>query len=133
MACDETQIVMELESREKITFMLCPEYRLMCPDANILLTPEGKATTQPWTWGMYYSLLEPRAKAILEAYRDLKVLPGEGTHLLLTLPIAKIGLDKIRPMKLRIMAGEVSWIQDADGVSTLGKDRVRPSEYGWIL
>lgn len=133
MACDETHIVMELESREKITFMLCPEYRLMCPDANILLTPEGKATTQPWTWGMYYSLLEPRAKAILEAYRDLKVLPGEGTHLLLTLPIAKIGLDKIRPMKLRIMAGEVSWIQDADGVSTLGKDRVRPSEYGWIL
>ena len=51
----------------------------------------------------------------------------------MTLPIAKIGLDKIRPMKLRIMAGEVSWIQDADGVSTLGKDRVRPSEYGWIL
>jgi hypothetical protein len=133
MACDENHIVMELESREKIPFMLCPEYRLMCPDANVILTPEGRATTQPWSLGMYYSLLEYRSKVVLDAYRDLKVLPGEGTHLLLTLPITKIGLDKIRPMKLRILAGGVSWIQDADGVSTLGKDHVRPSEYGWIL
>lgn len=134
MSCDENSITMELESREMIEFMLCPEYELMRVGANIILPPDGIAQLESKAATMYYSLwVGGKEEKTLDIYKDLTVLPGEGTHLLLRLPLEKIGLEKVRPMKLRVLAGEVSWIQDENAVATLGKHRVRASEYGWIL
>jgi hypothetical protein len=133
MACDENHIVMELESREKIPFMLCPEYRLMCPDANVIFTPDGKAKLEPFGWTIYYQQVGQKAEKTLRKYRDITVLPGAGTHLLIKLDVRDFGLDKVHPMKLRITAGDISWIKDPDSPITLGKPEVRTGEYGWIL
>ena len=133
VSCDETAFWMELESREKEEFMLCPEYRLLCPDANMILTPDGKAKLENFARNIYYQLVGQRAEKALEKYRNITVLPGIGTHLLLKLSWKELGLEKARPMKLRIVAGGSSWIQDDTSAVTLGKGQIKTGEYGWII
>lgn len=140
MACDDAHIYMELESREKESFLLCPEYRLMTVSADVILGPDGSRSVLPFGNATYYELWGSRTEEALWPYRNLEVLPGVGTHLMLTLSLSEIGLDRIRPMKLRIASGKknvaangTSWIQDKKAVSSLGKNTIRPSEFGWIL
>ncbi len=63
----------------------------------------------------------------------LQVAKGLGTHVIITFDLDKIGLDKIRPMKLKVMAGGASWCREENGVHTLGKHDVTPGDYGWLL
>ena len=113
--------------------MLCPEYRLLCPDANVIFTPEGEVQLETFGRNIYYQLVGQKAEKTLQKYRDITVLPGDGTHLLVKLSLKELGLDRLRPMKLRIVAGGTSWIRDDASAVTLGKGQIKTGEYGWIL
>ena len=139
MSYDDKNLYIGLESEKAESFMLCPEYKLMCPDANVIITPEGEARLEPFDRRIYYSLLGEREKLEYAKYADIrKIKPiiGEGTSVVIRLKLADIGLaGGVRPMKMRILAGGKSWCRDKNhtSVASLGKFEVRTGEYGWII
>lgn len=126
-------LVIELESPEKVTFTLCPEYRLCDPDAVVRITPEGDVTHDGYFGPIYSGLFGPQLEIELGKYRDRVTLPGEGAHHILTLPLEKLGLARIRPMKMKICANGHSWCRAEDGLLTLAKPELIPEHYGWWL
>ena len=132
VAYDQSHLYLEMCSERNVTFTVCPEFRLMWPDATMNIGPEGKLSLGSASF-MYNSLFGEREKKEYDKYAKLQVARGLGTHVILTLDLDKIGLDKIRPMKLKIMAGGASWCWEENGVHTLGKHDVSPGDYGWLL
>lgn len=133
MAYDGESIYIELESDSRTTFTLAPEFRLLYPDAVVQITPDGKVNLLPVDSLLYNSLFGERKKKEYAKYRDIRSLGSDGTHILLTLKRSEIGLDTIRPFKLKIKADGTSWCGTEKPKYLLGKFEVDVSEYGWIL
>ncbi len=133
MSYNEDSLTIELDCPSKITFMLCPEYRLMRTDANIIITPDGPALEMAVRSVFYYQLFGKAGQEELRKYSDIVTSTENGINHKITLKLSEIGLDKVRPMKMRIVAGGKSWHSDENSVSHLGKFEVRAGEYGWIL
>ena len=132
LSYDSENLYIELESSEKRTFTIAPEFRLMYPDAVIDVKSDGAVSLRDDAF-LYNSLFGERRRRELAKYENIRPLNGDGTHLLLTLKRSDIGFDKMRPFKLKIKVGGISWCQTEPIKSTLGHDDVHPEEYGWIL
>ena len=70
----------------------------------------------------------------------MKMTVDNGIKFKFTLDIKELGLDRIRPMKMKFMAGNDKWCvtdrikgPDIMPVGGLGKFDVIPDEYGWII
>lgn len=132
MAYDDAHLMLELESDEKITFTLCPEFKLMWPDAVMNINADGSLRLDDNAF-MYNSLFGEREAVEYAKYANRQVIESCGTHIFLTFDIDKIGLDVIRPFKLKISVNDVSWCTEDAPVYTLGKNKLSPGDYGWIL
>jgi len=130
MAYTDVTLSIELQSDAEVSFTLCPEYCLMKPDATIRITPNGTVTLGSNS-KLYYSLFGERAEAELAKYRNIQTLSP--SHHILTMSLAEIGLDNVRPMKMKLAAGSVQWCHAGEGFPTLGKGEILPEDYGWIL
>lgn len=132
MAYDNEHLYLEMASDGKVTFVLSPEFRLLWPDATMHISHNGslKLTNDSL---IYYSLFGEREKREYKKYENIKVDAESGTHILLTLDKKEIGLERIRPFKLKIMVDEVSWCNAENPIVTLGKGDIIPDRYGWIL
>ncbi len=132
IAYDDKHIYLELCSDGDVCFKLCPEYNLMWPDAYINIEKDGKMWFDIGAF-LYNSLFGEREKREYDKYSNFQVVEGGGTHIILTLDTDKLGVDKIRPFKMKIKADDVSWCNEENPVHTLGKDEFSPGELGWIL
>lgn len=132
MAYDDKHIYIELMSDEKVSFTLAPEFRILHPDAVMHIQPDGTRKLGDDAF-MYNSLFGERQKREYAKYSQLLSLENSGTHHLLTLSTDAIGMDTIRPFKLKIKAGNISWCCEDAPTYTLGKSEVSPNEFGWIL
>jgi hypothetical protein len=130
MAYTDETLWIELQSDAPVAFTLCPEYCLMKPDATVHISPDGTVTLGSNS-KLYYSLFGERAEAELAKYRTIETLSP--AHHRLTLRLAEIGLDRPRPIKMKILAGGIPWCRAEQGYPTLGKGEVLPEDYGWIL
>ncbi|MBR1970806.1 MAG: hypothetical protein IKA17_10690 [Clostridia bacterium] len=76
-------------------------------------------------------------KAILKEIYDIVLEEIENsrrnTHLIVSIKREDIGLDVIRPFKMKITAGKTSWCQEENPVYVLGKTKTSPGDFGWIL
>lgn len=129
---DSEHLVIELDCPEYVTFMLCPEYNLMRTEANVLFTRNGPVL-EDLSRITYYQLLGTAGEKELSKYSDTVTSTENGINHKITLKLSEIGVDKVRPMKMRIVASGNSWHKDESSVSHLGKYEVRAGEYGWIL
>ena len=131
MAYDDSNLYIELQSNTKEAFSLIPEFRLFWPDAEIFINQDG--TSELSTDGIRFSgLYKEGLTRELEKYQ-ITSLGGEGTHMLITISRNNAGLDSIRPFKMKITAGETSWCQEDKPVYSLGKSKITPGDFGWIL
>jgi len=130
MAYTDEILSLELQSDAPVSFTLCPEFCLMKPDATVHIAPDGSVKLGSNSL-LYYSLFGARAETELAKYRNIETLSP--SHHILTLTLSEIGLDRPRPMKLKLAAGGVQWCHAAEGFPTLGKSEILPEEYGWIL
>lgn len=129
-ASDGEKLFIELAGEENTTFTLCPEYRLFTPDAPVHISPVGKVTLHHDCY-LYNSLFGEAAHRELEKYAD--IVTSAPAHHVLTLSLEKLGLDTLRPMKMKLKANGISWCRADEGFATLGKQEVKPEEYGWWL
>ncbi len=132
IAYDAKHIYLELCSERKVTFGLSPEFKLLWPDATMNISDGGKLKLGGNSF-MYNSLFGEREQKEYDKYSHMDVCNGLGTHVVFTFDIEKIGLDVVRPFKLKVIAGGASWCNEDKPVHVLGKSDVSPGEYGWIL
>lgn len=140
MAYEGKKLYIELLSHDKdALFLVCPEFRLTVPDANLRFNKDGFAY---FTYHEYFfnQMLRENADAELFKYRNIEVLDDAGVHLKLTLDIDELGLDRIRPMKMKFKVDEESWCTCTREVAphlmpavSLGKNYTVPDEFGWII
>lgn len=132
IAYDKEHIYLELRSDCKIDFSICPEFKLLWPDAEMIVGADGVLRLGGDAF-LYNSLFGEREKKEYAKYEQRRVFEEKGTHVVIVFELSKIGLDKIRPFKMKIVAGVESWCEDENPVRTLGKSAVSPEAYGWIL
>ena len=138
VAYDEKSVMLELSSPVRASFRLTPEFRLLWPESSAILAPDGGVTLGADAF-MYFSLFGEREKRARERWRT-EVLPGEGTHLRVTVAREDAGWDGTTPMKLRVALengdnggrGALWCVEDAP-VATLGKNDLSPGEFGWLM
>ncbi len=136
MAYDDTYLYIELDSEQATTFVLSPEYQPFVLSPDIVITPQGKVDFNRFL-EQYWSLFGKEQKAFLQRYERIDVLAGKGSHFLLTVERAQVGLQVMRPMKMRIAANGHSWSDTTGGaqseVPSLGKPYLLPTQSGWII
>ncbi|MBR1969783.1 MAG: hypothetical protein IKA17_05465 [Clostridia bacterium] len=131
MAYDDSNLYIELQSNEKENFVLTPEFRLLWPDAEIFINPNG--TPELTSDGLhFFGLFDEKIAKELGKYQ-ITVLTNKGTHLLVTIRRSDVGLETIRPFKMKITAGETLWCREEKPVYFLGKSKISPGDFGWIL
>jgi len=128
-ASDGEKLWIQFSSDGQTTFRINPEYRLFTPDAGIDFLPDGRVQLQNEA-KLYYSLFGEKAELELAKYADL-TRTEDG--FVLELQLKQLGLDRLRPMKMKLKAGEISWCKAGEGFPTLGKNEVLPEEYGWWI
>lgn len=137
IAYDAENLYIEIEGTEKKALMLSPEFRLLHPAPTITIKEDG-TVINAWNNKLYYQLcLRNGLQEVLDTWQ-IKVLPSDGMHYVLTLDRTRIGWTKDTPMKIRfgnaIRAEQNSlWVQEENPVKTLGKVDVAPGEYGWLM
>jgi len=119
-------LTFEFQSESAVNFTLCPEYKLLYPDATVVIDRNGKVELGVNSF-MYYSLFGERAEKELARY-TVKALPCNGTHL-----IVEVSGVQLRPMKMKILAETESWCMGDNKIVTLGKSEVSPEDYGWLF
>jgi len=132
IAYDNKHIYLELCSERNVTFTLCPEFKLMWPDCTMNIGADGSLKLGGNSF-MYNSLFGERKEREYAKYENLQTANGLGTHVIIKFDLDKIGLDKIRPFKMKFIAGGVSWCKEDKPTYSLGKNDVTPGDYGWIL
>lgn len=131
MAYDDSNLYIELLSSKKEKFILSPEFRLLWPDADVVIEPDGTSSlTLDGTH--FFGLFKERGAEELKKYR-IDVLSDQGTHLVVTIRRSEVGLESIRPFKMKITAGETSWCREEKPIYLLGKTKTSPGDFGWIL
>lgn len=133
-SCTENEICFEYKSDEKVKFTISAEFILFHSEALIELSPDGTVDiNRDPTMFVYTNLVGGRDKEALIPYDNVKVLSNEGTHILVTYQIEKLGLDKVRPFKARITADSVCFSKVRGGNYQLGKPFTNPAHYAWFL
>ncbi len=141
MAYEGEKLYLELLSTdENAQILVCPEYRLFTAEPQLRFNKNGFMHLN-YNDYLYWQITHERKKEILEKYRNMEVLCDAGMHLKFELDIDELGLDKIRPMKMKfeVNDSEMWCVSDREvradlmPPSTLGKNKVVIEEYGWIL
>jgi len=149
-AYDEKALTIELCAPYKCDFQLAAEFRLLSAECPVLIKSDGSVELSRNAF-LYHSLFGKRATACRERWRT-SVIPGDGTHLLVSLRREDIAWDGCLPMKLKVaaipkggFAGEdtdvwpdvngrgVLWCVEDEPVATLGKAEISPCEFGWLM
>ena len=140
MSYEGEKLYIELYSEDENTqFVLCPEFRLTRPDVVIRFNKEQK----PYftcTEYLYSHMFYERADEELFKYRNMEMTIENGITFKFTFDINELGLDRIRPMKMKFMANTEKWCAhnrvkapDIMPAGGLGKFDIVPDEYGWII
>ena len=141
MAYNGKKLYLELYSEdENAMFLVSPEFRLTKPDVNLRFTKSGFAYFSSTEY-MFNQMFGERADEQLYKWRNTEILSSEKLHLRFTLDTDELGLDAIRPMKMRFMVNDVEkWCTgkrpigtDIMPMITLGKYDTIPDEFGWII
>lgn len=140
MAYAGKKLYLEVFSTDENTkLLICPEYRLMVAEPKMCFNKDGFMYFDMNDY-MYWQITHARKEEILHKYRKMEVLRDAGMHLKFELDIDELGLDKIRPMKMKFAVGDEKWCvsdreerPDLMPPATLGKPTVVIEEYGWIL
>ena len=132
VAYDSEHIYLELYSSKEVTFTIGPEFRLLWPDVIMNVSKGGKMQLG-YDARMYHSLFGEREAKEYEKYADFQSEDGPGTHVRFAFALDKIGLDRIRPFKLKIEADGKAWCTEKEGIYASGKVTINPSGYGWII
>lgn len=130
VAYDSENIWVELLTNEQSRWVLCFEYRLMWPAPAVVLE-QGKIDLALCAY-THQSIFGERIQQELDKY-TLQEVNGEKGHLLLKISREKTGWTEDRPLKARIVADEVSWVEEDEPVCTLGKVESSPGQFGWLL
>jgi len=145
-AYDEENIYFELFSPHRYTFKISNEFKLLWPDATLIISPDGTYDFAPEHY-MYYQIYGERKKAMLARWH-VQLLPSAGTHLLLSIARKDAGWDGITPMKASIAASNSNknlgiigedgtvfyhWCHEDEPIVTLGKNNLSPGQFGWLM
>ena len=131
MSYDEDKLYIELFSNAKEPFSLSPEFRLLWPNADVIIEPDGVSyLTMDGTRN--FGLFGERGEAELNKYQ-IAVLSDTNTHMVITINRADVGLQTMRPFKMKICADKCSWCQEERPIYMLGKSKTSPGDFGWIL
>jgi hypothetical protein len=141
MAYRGKKLFLELVSEDDdAMFLVSPEFRLTKPDVNMRFDKNGFAFFSSTEY-MFNQMLRERADEELFKWRNTEVLTDGGVHLRFALDIDELGLDRIRPMKMRFVVNDTEkWCTgsrpagaDIMPMVTLGKYDTIPDEFGWII
>lgn len=127
---DEDNLYVELEGSSDIKYKLYFEYELMWPAPGIEIENEAIRLTNPSV--THQSVFGEKIKQELDKYQIMRT-DMNGERILLTISREKAGWTKDRPLRARIEADGVSWIEEDEPCHTLGKADTSPGEFGWFL
>lgn len=131
MSYDDERLYIELFSNLRENFILSPEFRLLWPNADIVIEADGVSylTSSGTT---FFGLFKERGEEELKKY-NIHALSDSNTHLVVSIKRSDIGLELIRPFKMKVTAGEISWCREQNPIYTLGKEKTSPGDFGWII
>ncbi len=133
MAKDERNLYIELSCAKQSFYDLSIEYTPFTPTPDIHISENGRLEISLFE-ELYWSLIGKQKEDFIKTYSDIKVIPGVGSHFVLTVALDRVGWKANRPMKIRIAANGVSWCNPISRFKpTLGKDRLIPDQFGWIM
>ncbi len=141
MAYAGKKLYLELYSTQPdAKILVCPEYRLTVAEPKMCFDKDG-FTCFDCNDYLFWQVTHERKAEILHKYRNMEVLRDAGLHLKFELDIDELGLDAVRPMKMKfeVSADEKWCTSDREEHPnlmpsvTLGKASVVIEEYGWIL
>ena len=126
-----TVLTLDLKAERPTRFAICPEYRLFTPNTAVAVDIKGQLVIdQEQTAKLYYSVFGERTAAELAKYGTPEKIP-DGWRV--KVDLARFGMKKPTPFKMRLLAGWTSWIPSPDKFATLGLNQAIPDEYGWMI
>lgn len=130
IAYDSDNIYVELLADEQSKWVVSFEYRLMWPSPAITLE-QGEMDLTNCTY-THQSIFGERIQKELDKY-NLQKINGEPGHYLLTISREKAGWTEDKPLKARLVADGISWVEEENPVCTLGKEEGSPCQFGWLM
>lgn len=126
---DKEKLYVELKGKKGSVFKLYFEYQYMWPAPGIRIE-NGEMGFHP-IWAAYQGVYDDKIPEELAKYELLESQPTEG-HYILAISREKVGWTKDEPLKVMIVANEISWIFEENPIHTLGKNEISPGEFGWL-
>ena len=128
-AYDDEYFYLEMtDSRDYVEF--APEFKLLWPNLAVSVKADGSVEV-PGCGKYYFGLFNEHQDEYLKKY-DITRVDGEGIHIIVKVKLSDVGLDTIRPFKMRLDFSGTLWCNEDNPIYTLGKNFVSPGEYGWF-
>ena len=127
------EIEIELRSEKEVDFYLCAEYELFYPQTPVIIKRSGEVCIHR-DGTMLQSVFDERVEIERRKWETKVLLEGkEKTRLLVSLKKSEVGFIGY-PFKLLIKTMDgASWCTEQNPVYTLGKSKLSPAEFGWII
>ena len=140
LSYDDEKLYAELQSERDIIFKFCPEFELTRAKVPALFDKNGIMPVDVTAY-LFFQIDGEKKEEEYGIYRNTQTFEEEGTHLLLALNLEEIGLNPMRPFKLKVQAGSETWCDEPEREKApeimpkgrLGRFSVASVEYGWIL
>ncbi|MBR3941938.1 MAG: hypothetical protein IKJ55_01155, partial [Clostridia bacterium] len=140
MSYDEKHLYLELQSKRDALFLICPEFQLTRANTPVRFDKKGIRPTDVTEY-MVFQIDGKKKEEEYGVYRNIKLFDEEGTHLLFSLDLEEIGLNPMRPFKMKIQADKETWCDEPEREKApeimpkgrLGRFDLPTVEYGWII
>ena len=140
LSYDQTNLYIELFGKADTLFTVCPEFELTRAKAPARFDKNGILPVDVNEY-LYFQLDGEKVEEEYGIYRNLQIFEEEDTHLLLTINLEEIGLNPMRPFKLKVQANKETWCDEPEREKSpeimpkgrLGRFSLASVEYGWII
>ncbi len=140
MSYNDENLYLELYSQSDSVFLVCPEFNLMHADVPMRCRKDGSLFHNVDEF-LYWQMFGEKAEKEKAKYRNVQSFDDAEVHLLYTLNLSEIGINKIRPMRMKFVAGGEFWCKEPERPllpdtmprAHLGKPEIIPEDYGWII
>ena len=130
---DDKTLTFDLRSDIRESAYIGFEFRLMHPFPPVRIHPDGRVEIPPEDY-LYYSVFGDTLKKTLRLWNVVSMPEDGGTYVRIVLKRRDVGWTDDLPIKMRVeTSGGDMWCTEDDPVHTLGKSRVSPLEYGWLM
>lgn len=132
IADSKDKILMQFKGEKDTDFLVCNEFELMFPGVSAILKSDGKVKLHRDCMFLQ-SVVDEKIQIEKDKWNVENLSRGDDTYLNVSLNKKDFGFIRY-PYKLMVKTMDgASWCVDPLPVYTLGKSKLSPGDFGWIL